>query len=80
MVIFHLQQLHNDSFNVKVSDSLKQNLFLGIFFSKPFAFLLATKVNPSQIQKYFGFGLLETRTKTSILRPQAKFPRKFDPP
>jgi hypothetical protein len=56
----------SNSFNVKISDSFKQKLFLTIFYSIPFAFSyklpkiegLATKVNLNQIQKYFGFGLL----------------------
>jgi hypothetical protein len=55
-----------DSFNVKISDSLKQKLFLGFFFQNPSHFHtnwlrfegLATKVNLNQIQKYFGFALV----------------------
>jgi hypothetical protein len=69
-----------DSVTVKITANLKQKLFLGIFLQIPSHFHtnwlifegLATKVNLNQIQN--------TETKTFFLRPQAKIPRKFDPP
>jgi hypothetical protein len=66
---FSFTTITSDSFNVKISDSLKQKLFLGFFFQNSSHFHtnllifegLATKVNVNQIQKYFGFALLEPK-------------------